>query len=368
MDGILFHPETSMRRALILALGTYGPEGLSTGERGPLFAKLLDLYRNDADAGIHGAAEWTLWKWGQRQKLKETDRELAKMGEWGDRRWFVNRQGQTFAVIQGPVEFRMGSPSTETERLAESEFPPRRMVILRRFAIGAKEVTVEQFQRFLKLASISIDRYQLAPSYLSKYSPDPDGPWIAPDWYTAAHYCNWLSEHEGLPKDQWCYLPNEAGAYAEGMSIPADALERKGYRLPTEAEWEYACRAGAVTSRYYGNSSELLGAYAGYHASINMRPPSMCGGLLPNDLGLFDTLGNVAEWCQENTSATRPSKKGSCTDIATVTEYIYAKNSRLVRGSNIGDGSRLVRAAFRNWDAPSYRNIVYGFRVARTCP
>ena len=71
MDAILFHPETSMRRALILALGTYGTEGLSPGEREPLTGKLLDLYRNDPDAGIHGAAEWTLRQWGQQEKLKE---------------------------------------------------------------------------------------------------------------------------------------------------------------------------------------------------------------------------------------------------------------------------------------------------------
>ena len=71
MDAILFHPETSMRRALILALGTYGTEGLSPGEREPLIGKLLDLYRNDPDAGIHGAAAWTLRQWGQQEKLKE---------------------------------------------------------------------------------------------------------------------------------------------------------------------------------------------------------------------------------------------------------------------------------------------------------
>ena len=71
MDAILFHPETSQRRALILALGTYGTEGLSPGEREPLISKLLDLYRNDPDSGIHGAAEWTLRQWKQQEKLKE---------------------------------------------------------------------------------------------------------------------------------------------------------------------------------------------------------------------------------------------------------------------------------------------------------
>jgi tetratricopeptide (TPR) repeat protein len=78
MNAILFHPETSVRRALILALGTYGAEGLSPGEREPLIGKLLDLYRNDPDAGIHGAAEWTLRKWGQNDKLKEQDAQLTK--------------------------------------------------------------------------------------------------------------------------------------------------------------------------------------------------------------------------------------------------------------------------------------------------
>src|ERR1017187_4528197 len=98
MDAILFHPETSQRRALILALGTYGMEGLPPAQREPLIGKLLDLYRNDPDAGIHGAAEWTLRQWKQQHKLKERDAELIKVRDWGERRWYVNGQGQTFAV------------------------------------------------------------------------------------------------------------------------------------------------------------------------------------------------------------------------------------------------------------------------------
>ena len=133
MDAILFHPETSQRRALILALGTYGPEGLSPGEREPLAAKLLAVYRDDPDAGVHGAAAWTLRQWGLKEKLVALDAELGKLKDPGGRRWYVNGQGQTFAVIAGPVEFRMGAPADEPERAGgDNDQSPRRMTIPRR--------------------------------------------------------------------------------------------------------------------------------------------------------------------------------------------------------------------------------------------
>jgi formylglycine-generating enzyme required for sulfatase activity len=296
--------------------------------------------------------------------MKEADADLMKLRDRGYRRWYVNSQGQTFAVIEDPVEFRMGSPPTDTERIAADE-PPNRMVIPRCFAIATKEVTVEQFQRFLKLANISIERYQLAPSFLNKFSPEPQGPWIAPDWYTAAHYCNWLSEQEGLPRDQWCYLPNEAGAYAEGMSIAEGALVRTGYRLPTEVEWEYACRAGAVSSRYYGTSIALLDAYAWYQ-STSKEHAWMCGGLLPNDLGLFDMLGNVYEWCQNGNRDSSKGKKGLYRDNISTLLSVYENNSRLLRGGAFSYPPANVRSADRHRFAPSYRNINSGLRLART--
>src|SRR5208282_774010 len=120
----------------------------------------------------------------------------------------------------------------------------------------------------------------------------------AVDWYAASAYCNWLSEREGIPEDQWCYLKNTQGAYAEGMKLAPDYLSRGGYRLPTEAEMEYACRAGAVTSRYYGETEELLANYAWYQKNSTERTWPV-GLLKPNDLGLFDMHGNVWTWCQE---------------------------------------------------------------------
>ena len=161
-----------------------------------------------------------------------------------------------------------------------------RRVISHRFAIATKEVTVEQYQEFVK-ANPGVDHARN-----DQYSPDPKGPMNQVTWYHAAAYCNWLSEEEGLPKDQWCYLPNEQKKYDKGMKIPADFLQRTGYRLPTEAEWEYACRAGAMTSRHYGLSVDLLEQYARYQANSHDHAWP-CGSLMPNDLGLFDMLGNV---------------------------------------------------------------------------
>jgi formylglycine-generating enzyme required for sulfatase activity len=370
MDAILFHPETSTRRALILALGAYGTEGFSPGEREPLAGKLLDLYRNDPDSGIHGAAEWTLRKWGRQDKLKEVDAELMKVKDRGHRRWFVNSQGQTFAVIEGPVEFLMGSPPTETERLDFNGVEtPRRMRIPRRFAIALKEVTVELFQRFLKLAKIGVGPHEASasPSVLNRWSPDPQGPWIACAWYTAAHYCNWLSEQEGLPKDQWCYLPNESGAYAEGMTIPADVLQRTGYRLPTRAEWEYACRAGALTSRYYGHSVDLLGAYAWYQDNSKGRA-WMCGSLLPNDLGLFDMLGNVYDWCQDSISILRSPRKLATNDDINITLVVQDKIPHLILGGAFDIPPANIRAAEHNREAPEFVYTNDGFRPFRTYP
>jgi formylglycine-generating enzyme required for sulfatase activity len=367
MDAILFQPETSTRRALILALGTYGTEGLSPGEREPLIGKLLDLYRNNPDAGVHGAAEWTLRKWGHQDKVKELVAQLMKVKDWGERRWYVNGQGQTFAVIEGPVQFRMGSPPTEPERERVVSETPRRILIPRSFAIASKEVTVEEFQRFTKLANINNDRYHVPPSYLYKRSPDPGGPWISTEWYTAAHYCNWLSEQEGLPKEQWCYIPNESGYYAEGMSIAANVLDRRGYRLPTDAEWECACRAGAITSRYYGVSIALLDAYAWYGANSKVHAWA-CWSLLPNDLGLFDMLGNQAEWAQNSTRREKPSKKKNIDDNLSSPEYVYDKYPRNLRGGPWIFATPSIRAAVRHNATPAYRIDYEGFRASRTYP
>jgi formylglycine-generating enzyme required for sulfatase activity len=359
MDAVLFHPETSTRRALILALGAYGEEGLSPAEREPLVTKLLDVYRDDPDAGIHGAAEWTLRRWGRSDQLAAAEAGLSKLKEWGQRRWFVNGQGMTFAAVDGPVTFRMGSPESETERSSNERL--HAVTIPRRFAVATKEVTVEQWLRFVKTHG----QWDAPPGVIERYSPDPGGAMIGFSWYIAADFCNWLSELEMLPKDQWCYLPNEDGNYAARMTVPGDVLLRKGYRLPTEAEWEYSCRSGAVTARPYGHSIELLGSYVRYQANSREHVWS-AGGLLPNDLGLFDTLGNAYEWCHDRDGADSVGRDVTIDNIKK--SELVDELPRLIRGVSFGGVSAYVRSAERSGIAPSVRSTNYGFRPARTLP
>ena len=361
MDEILFHPETSTRRALILALGTNSSERLSSGEQEPLIARLLDLYRNDSDAGVHGASEWALRQWKQQEQLQAADAELGQLKDRGRRRWYVNGQGQTLVLVEGPVEFRMGSPPSESER--DSDETPHRRSIPRRFAIAAKEVSIDQYERFTR----EYPHFNLELSSLHKNSPNPDGPMISVSWYGAVAYCNWLSKEEGLPFDQWCYLPNEKQEYDQGMTVPVDFLSRTGYRLPTEAEWEYACRAGASTSRYYGHSLGLLEKYAWYRDDSRDHAWP-CASLLPNDLGLFDMLGNVYEWCQESHESYQPASVGATTDDRNMSAPIDIDNPRMLRGGAFTNRPALARAADRNWIALSIRNYDLGFRLARTYP
>ncbi len=345
MDAILFDSQTSTRRALILALGTYGAELLSPGEREPVIARLVTLYEHDLDAGIHGASAWTLRQWKQREKLETIDARL-KGQDRGDRRWYVNSQGHTLVIVGGPVTFRMGSPPSEPERFDNET--PHQHDIHRRFAIAATEVTVEQYQAFVR------ENPGVSHTRVDRYSPDPNGPMNGVTWYQAAAYCNWLSQKEHLPE---CYEPNEPGEYAHGMRIKADALKLNGYRLPTEAEWEYTARAGALTSRHYGASERHLWHYAWYQANGKDRAWPV-GTLLPNDLGLFDTLGNMSEWCQE---------AAANADQTTAESYeIINEIPRLLRGGSFTNPSAYVRSAYRIWYAPANRFVNCGFRPART--
>jgi formylglycine-generating enzyme required for sulfatase activity len=357
-------PDLSIRRALLLSLGEFARDRLPAAQGEPLLAEMLRSYREATDPGLHGAAEWLLrMKWGQAAQLREIDRELAKgqhrkieqieqdMGQGSSQpQWYVNGQGQTLVVIPGPVEFLMGSPPTEASRGDDERLHRRRSP--RTFAIATTPVTVEQFQRFHE------------DSIFRQYAPTADCPKPGITWYTAAEYCNWLSKQEGLPEREWCYEPNKDKKYTEGMRPAPGYLRRAGYRLPTEAECEYACRAGAVTSRYYGESEELLDHYAWSVRNANGRSWPV-GSLKPNDLGLFDLHGNLWGWCQDRYKSYETVTGGIAIEPNEDTTPVVSTDRRVLRGGSFSHPGS-VRSAYRGRLAPTYQGYDIGFRVART--
>jgi formylglycine-generating enzyme required for sulfatase activity len=183
-------------------------------------------------------------------------------------------------------------------------------------------------------------------------------------WFLAAQYCNWLSEKEDIPKDQWCYETNPQG---EVIRLRANYLSLAGYRLPSEAEWEYACRAGTSTIRYHGESEQLLGKYAWFaeNSEDHGRP---VGRKKPNDLGFFDMLGNAWCWCQETY---QPYPKANGAKMITVDDTedkleLNSADARVLRGGAYDYVARVLRSANRNRDLPTFQFKYVSFRPTRT--
>jgi formylglycine-generating enzyme required for sulfatase activity len=147
------------------------------------------------------------------------------------------------------------------------------------------------------------------------------------------------SKEDGVEQDDWESVPNA-----------------QGYRLLTEAEWEYACRAGTTTEFSFGpGDKELLPQFAVF----NEESPEACGSRLPNGWGLFDMHGNIYEWWQDRAG---PDEKNSVlTDPQGAPEGL----KRVVRGGSFFNSISVTKTAQR-WDFdPKERSQIMGFRVAR---
>jgi formylglycine-generating enzyme required for sulfatase activity len=228
------------------------------------------------------------------------------------------------------------------------------MRIGRSYALGACSVTVEQYRRF-----------DTGYKPRSEYDRLTGLPVVFVSWQEAAAYCNWLSRMEGIPPDDWCYEtdPKDADPNVKGVKLRANYLSLAGYRLPTEAEIEYSTRAGALTSRYYGETDELLPDYAWYVKNARDKTWPV-GTKKPNDFGFFDLLGNTSTWCQES-SRPYPSgakvyndEEGDLTIVSTA--------ERIIRGGTFSDNAKDVRSANRGRIPAIAHHNSFGFRVAKT--
>jgi hypothetical protein len=296
-------------------------------------------------------------------ELVQTEQEALNQLPLKNRSWYVNGLGQTMVAIPAGMRFRMGSPKNEQDRDAVNEKAHLRL-IGRSFAISAKEVTNEQFGQFAH-ASKGLQTWQYmgikGSTHYTYRSPQTSCPAIYAKWYTAVAFCNWLSQQEGIPQDQWCYQPNDSGEYGKGTRIVSAALSRVGYRLAAESEWEYACRAESQTAYAFGQDSQLLGQYAWWTGNYDGRVQPV-GTLKPNAFGMFDMNGNAYEWCHHFDRQYIDNESATVEDgtLGTPQELEF-----VLRGGSCNQFAPECRSAWRLWH-PGHGGQYIGFRVART--
>ena len=234
-----------------------------------------------------------------------------------------------------PGEFLMGSPDSDKEAGAH-EKPRHRVRITRPFYLGIYEVTQTEFEA-------------VTGHNPSHFKANARNPVESVSWLDAVRFCNQLSERERLKP-----------FYAiSGESVQVPDWNETGYRLPTEAEWEYACRAGTTTRFSFGDHEASLGEYAWYDTNSGRRTHPV-GEKRPNAFGLYDMHGNVWEWCWDWSSK----------DYYKESPVVNPRGSsqapsQVIRGGCWNGYPRYVRASCRNGNAPGGRYGYLGFRVAR---
>jgi formylglycine-generating enzyme required for sulfatase activity len=247
-----------------------------------------------------------------------------------------------FRLIQ-PGTFMMGSPASEADHCSK-EKRQHQVTLTQPFYMGVYPVTVGDFKRF-------VDKV----GYKTEGEQDGKGDygWTGKEWVQDAKI-TW--RNPGFTQTDLepvvCVSWNDAESYCQWLS----EVEGKSYRLPSESEWEYACRAGSSTTYCFGKFEFRLGKYAWYLSNSGNRTHPV-GQKKPNAWGLYDMHGNVGEWCSDR-YGDYPS--GAVTDPTGASTGSY----RVGRGGGWNVGAAFCRSATRIRSVPSIRISDLGFRLA----
>jgi formylglycine-generating enzyme required for sulfatase activity len=271
-----------------------------------------------------------------------------------------------FVRIEGGA-FTMGSPASEVNRGSDET---QRQVTVSGFYLGKYEVTVGDFKRFVNATGYKTQaeisgggNVRTGGEWVQKgdanwknpyFNQNDNEPVVLVSWYDAIEYCNWMSKNEGLTP-----------AYTVNGTNVTWNRNANGYRLPTEAEWEYACRGGTTTP--FGTGNNITAGQANYDGSRPYKNNAKgtfrektwaVGSGTANPWGLYDMHGNVWEWCWDRYG---PYNSGARTDPAGPT----SGTGRVSRGGGWGDGAQGLRSANRYYFTPSHRVSDLGVRLLR---
>lgn len=238
--------------------------------------------------------------------------------------------------------------------------PPHTVTLSKGFYMGKYPVTVGEFKSFVNDTGYQTEAETgsggnvcIGGSWQRKtdanwenpyFSQTDDHPVVLATWNDAVYYCNWLSEKEELTP-----------VYTIGTPLICN-WNANGYRLPTEAEWEYACRAGTVTA--YSTGASISTGQANYNNAVGST--TKVGSYASNPWGLYDMHGNMFEWCWDWFGA---YSAGSQTDPKGAVSGVV----RVIRGGSWDHIVQAASSAFRNGDDPFAKdsNSALGFRVVR---
>ena len=241
-----------------------------------------------------------------------------------------------FVLVPGGT-YTMGSPPNEAGRQDDEV---QHQVTVSSFAIAKYDVTFDEYDVYCAATGA-------AKPYDSGWGRG-SRPVIYVSWYDAVAYCNWRSGQEG-----------RKAAYTISGTNVACYFSANGYRLPTEAEWEYAAKGGsqanslAVNAVYAGSANLDQVAWYSGNSGSQTHP---VGQKAPNGLGLYDMAGNVWQWCwdwyDDYSTASQSDPPGAPTG-----------DSRVLRGGGWGDDARNLRSADRDYGDPGIRYCDLGFRL-----
>jgi formylglycine-generating enzyme required for sulfatase activity len=249
-----------------------------------------------------------------------------------------------------------------------SDEPLHEVTLTRAFYVADREVTLGQFQAFNDDPDRTVDKPDPSWTGARRYhGTKPDFPVQQVNWFDAILFCNWLSRREGRApsyvRTTGKYQYRFAGNQVDEWDVWSCDFDADGYCLPTEAEWEYACRSGTTTSFGWGNDHSVAAAFSHLaYTSNSTQGPTSTGIRLPNSWGLFDMHGNVWEWCWDTHGA---YSAGPVTDPAGPG---IAGNDRVIRGGGWDRDASDCRSAYRFDSTATARSNYDGFRVVVRVP
>ena len=271
-------------------------------------------------------------------------------------KWYVPIPS-TGEMVQIPAgNFTMGSPTTEADR---STTETQWQVTLSAFSMGKYEVTQAQYEEVMGTNPSGFTTGADAGETQNRR------PVERVSWFDALVFCNRLSIAEGLTPayridgktnpDEWGAAPTSSwGDIFDKWDAVEIVSDSTGYRLPTEAQWEYACRAGTITAYYVGDT---MSYDAGWYSGSSGNKTHEVGRKLPNMWGLYDMHGNVFEWCWDR-NGNYPA--GPATDPTG-----GSGNLRMRRGGSWGSTYQSVRCAYRGQVNTTLRDNNTGLRLVR---